>query len=538
MASNLLIFIPQTLCTEKSGYVLGKVIHDTCSDLKKFYIISSRKTDPVDQSTKSTLDIIGYHSNENKAIDECLERKHANWVHIVTKPSENGRDKGYCLLKITLNNKNIDLSTMRTMIILYNQWALQGTELFESKTTSGDHFHELAKLVQSKKDELKIKSTYVCIWETLLIYHVSFYLHLILFLSKATDRLLPILKYSSLGLHIHDWLENVKWMLATIIRDRSIKLKTGNYALAIVIDMALGILVLQLLRYYIKDQPSQLLLNNAEATSIIGISIQQKVVESLKELINWLMGVPAGLKLNHALNNTMGKFFLYHIQLWWTFLIFLKPLLDLAFEVLLLFGKLGITFQISIVADLLALVSFHTYCIYVYAARICHRLFNIQLRGITALFRLFLGKKKNPLRERVDSCLYQTDQLFIGTLSFTILLFLMPTTWVYYTVFTLLRLVSIAFGGFLTRLKFYLQVMPVYTFWRWLLRSYCTCSIVDIRLHPFYTQEMTVLSMTMVVAPWRFTWKKCIPDTIVCHPSIEWCTILNNVIWGHLLYPL
>ncbi|KAG5318952.1 PIGQ acetylglucosaminyltransferase, partial [Pseudoatta argentina] len=522
MANNLLIFIPQTLCTEKSGYVLGKVIHDTCSNLKKFYIISLRKTDPV-ESIKSTLDVIGYHSNENEAIDEFLERKHANWIHIVTKSSEDGRDKEYCLLKIILNNKKIDLSAMRTMIVLYNQRALQGIELFESNATSGDHFHELAKLVQSKKDELKIKSRFVCIWETLLIYHVSFYLYLVLFLSKATDRLLPILKYSSLGLHIHDWLENVKWMLATIIRNRGIKLKTGNYALAIVIDMALGIFVLQLLRYYIEDQPSQLLLNNAE-----------KVVETLKELINWLMGVPAGLKLNHALNNTMGKFFLYHIQLWWTFLIFLKPLLDLAFEVLLLFGKLGVTFQISIVADLLALVSFHTYCIYVYAAR----LFNIQLRGITALFRLFLGKKKNPLRERVDSCLYQTDQLFVGTLSFTILLFLMPTTWVYYTVFTLLRLVSIAFGGFLTRLKFYLQVMPVYTFWKWLLRSYCTCSIVDIRLHPSCTQEVTVLSMTMVVAPWRLTWKKCIPDTIICHPSIEWCRILNNVIWGHLLYPL
>ncbi|KAG5306640.1 PIGQ acetylglucosaminyltransferase, partial [Acromyrmex insinuator] len=533
MANNLLIFIPQTLCTEKSGYVLGKVIYDTCSDLKKFYIISLRKTDPV-ESIKSTLDVIGYHSNENEAIDEFLERKYANWIHIVTKPSEDGRDKEYCLLKIILNNKKIDLSAMRTMIVLYNQRALQGTELFESKATSGDHFHELAKLVQSKKDELKIKSRFVCIWETLLIYHVSFYLHLVLFLSKATDRLLPILKYSSLGLHIHDWLENVKWMLATIIKNRGIKLKTGNYALAIIIDMALGILVLQLLRYYIEDQPSQLLLNNAEITLIIEIFIQQKVVESLKELINWLMGVPAGLKLNHALNNTMGKFFLYHIQLWWTFLIFLKPLLDLAFEVLLLFGKFGITFQISIIADLLALVSFHTYCIYVYAAR----LFNIQLRGITALFRLFLGKKKNPLRERVDSCLYQTDQLFVGTLSFTILLFLMPTTWVYYTVFTLLRLVSIAFGGFLTRLKFYLQVMPVYTFWKWLLRSYCTCSIVDIRLHPSCTQEVTVLSMTMVVAPWRLTWKKCIPDTIICHPSIEWCTILNNVIWGHLLYPL
>lgn len=64
------------------------------------------------------------------------------------------------------------------------------------------------------------------------------------------------------------------------------------------------------------------------------------------------------------------------------------------------------------------------------------RLFNLQMRGLTALFRLFLGKKKNPLRERVDSCQYQADQLFVGTLLFTILLFLMPTTWVYYTVFT------------------------------------------------------------------------------------------------------
>ncbi|XP_018399931.1 PREDICTED: phosphatidylinositol N-acetylglucosaminyltransferase subunit Q isoform X2 [Cyphomyrmex costatus] len=421
MTNNLLIFVPQTLCTERSGYVLGKVIHDTCSGLKKFYIISLRKVGSV-ESTKSTLDIIGCHSNETEAVEEFLERKHANWVHIATKPSENGRNKEYHLLNIILNNKKIDLSAMRTMIILYNQQALLETELFESKTTSGDHFHELAKLIQSKKDELRIKSRFVHIWETLLTYHISFYLHLVLLLSKITDRLLPILKYSSLGLHVYHWLENVKWMLATVIRNRDFKLKTGNYALAIIIDIALGIFVLRLLRYYIEDQPSQLLLNNAE-----------KVVESLKELINWLMGVPAGLKLNHVLNNTMGKFFLYHIQLWWTFLIFSKPLLDFAFEVLLLFGRLGITFQISIVADLLALVSFHTYCIYVYAAR----LFNIQLRGITALFRLFLGKKNNPLRERVDSCQYQTDQLFVGTLSFTILLFLMPTTWVYYTVFTL-----------------------------------------------------------------------------------------------------
>lgn len=92
-------------------------------------------------------------------------------------------------------------------------------------------------------------------------------------------------------------------------------------------------------------------------------------MDFLTSLVDWLMGAPAGLKLNYSFNKMLGKFFLYHIHLWWTFLVFIKPVMDFAFEVLLLFGRLGVTFQISIAADILALVSFHTYCIYVYAAR-------------------------------------------------------------------------------------------------------------------------------------------------------------------------
>ncbi|EFN84829.1 phosphatidylinositol N-acetylglucosaminyltransferase subunit Q isoform X2 [Harpegnathos saltator] len=523
MTNNLLVFIPQGLHMEPSGYVFGRVIHDTQNNTKRIYIIGLRKVGSL-ESIKCALDTIGCYTNPSNVSKESLDRKHSDWIHITVKCFRNEIRTEYCLTNIILNNVNIDPLTIRTIIVLYDQRALRETELFESKTISGDHFSELAKLIQGKKDELRVKSRFIRIKETLLTYHMLFYLYPVLLLSKVTGKLLLVLRYSSLGLHVHDWLENIKWMLVTVIRNKGFTLKTGNYAWAIIIDIALGIFVLRLLRYYVEDTlPSQLLLNNAE-----------KVVETLKDLITWLMGVPAGLKLNHALNNTMGQFFMYHIKLWWTFLIFSKPLMDLAFKILLLFGRLGITFQLSIAADLLALVSFHTYCIYVCAAR----LFNIQLRGITALFRLFLGKKKNPLRERVDSCQYQTDQLFVGTLSFTILVFLMPTTWVYYTVFTLLRLVSIGFDGLLTRLKFYLQVMPVYTFWKWLLHSYSTCNTVDVRLHPNHPKRPTTLSMTLVIAPWSLTWKKCIPDTITCHPSIEWHTILNNIIWGKLLYPL
>lgn len=64
------------------------------------------------------------------------------------------------------------------------------------------------------------------------------------------------------------------------------------------------------------------------------------------------------------------------------------------------------------------------------------RLYGLQFKGLVSLSKLFIGKKQNPLRERVDSLQYTHNQLFIGTLGFTVLLFLLPTTLLYYSVFT------------------------------------------------------------------------------------------------------
>ena len=49
------------------------------------------------------------------------------------------------------------------------------------------------------------------------------------------------------------------------------------------------------------------------------------VVLGLRRLITWLMGAPAGLKLNSVLSHSLGKFFLYHIHLWRTFLHVITP---------------------------------------------------------------------------------------------------------------------------------------------------------------------------------------------------------------------
>lgn len=50
-----------------------------------------------------------------------------------------------------------------------------------------------------------------------------------------------------------------------------------------------------------------------------GVNIRffcQHVAKKLVELLQWLMGAPAGLKMNRALDQVLGRFFLYHIHLW------------------------------------------------------------------------------------------------------------------------------------------------------------------------------------------------------------------------------
>lgn len=56
----------------------------------------------------------------------------------------------------------------------------------------------------------------------------------------------------------------------------------------------------------------------------------QVIADSLQILIEWLMGVPVGLKLNQPLSTVLGKFFLYHLYLWKTYI---GLLISFTFEV-------------------------------------------------------------------------------------------------------------------------------------------------------------------------------------------------------------
>ncbi|KAF6019395.1 PIGQ [Bugula neritina] len=156
------------------------------------------------------------------------------------------------------------------------------------------------------------------------------------------------------------------------------------------------------------------------------------VVIKMIWLLEWLMDVPAGLKLNGKLTVFLGRFFMYHIWLWSEYLKIAGSYFD---RVLMVIGILGLpgglSLQLALLQDTMNVYFLHIYCFHIYTAR----LYRLVHSSVLSLWRLFRGLKWNTLRERVDHASYDSTQLFIGTLLFSILLFILPTVLLYYIVF-------------------------------------------------------------------------------------------------------
>ncbi|XP_022080508.1 phosphatidylinositol N-acetylglucosaminyltransferase subunit Q-like [Acanthaster planci] len=90
---------------------------------------------------------------------------------------------------------------------------------------------------------------------------------------------------------------------------------------------------------------------------------------SLQMLLQWLMGAPAGLKLNSALAHFLGQFFLYHVYLWIGYLSAMQPVLSWVIWCMSLTGCLGVSVILAVACDMVSMLTFHIYCFYVYAAR-------------------------------------------------------------------------------------------------------------------------------------------------------------------------
>ncbi|XP_069692380.1 phosphatidylinositol N-acetylglucosaminyltransferase subunit Q [Periplaneta americana] len=524
---TLLIFVPCALYNEEPGLLYGMIQETKEEHVKSYFIIG--KVPGENRRVKSKhkqCNVVGYYYKESLPTTYSVKQNRpTDWLLLGLHGCE-------FILHETSNGCDLrDMSKPRqTVFIIYDhhkfmqsEFLLQSSEY--NSSMYGDHFKMLANKLHSEnivfKSEDHTFSTFI--FNNIIMRNIiQIFLFVLNFLLNCVHFMNPVLKYTTLGLHLQMFLRSLIWVLQSSVGKEKLSVKVGNYVVAIIVDVCSGLLLLYWL-IALKSSPTALLLESGEV-----------VVRSLRELLHWLMGIPAGLKLNYAFNNMLGRFFLYHINLWWTFLVVAKPLLEVTFHIFLCLGRLGLTFQASILADLLALVSFHIYCIYVYAAR----LYNLQVSGLVALWRLFLGRKRNPLRGRVDSCQYSPDQLFVGTLAFTILLFLLPTTFMYYIVFTSLRLVVIGLGGLLTRVRYVLQCLPLYVSTLWLLRSTAISSTIHLTVRVRETEGPLLLSVQPVSGSWWKTVHYCMPEPVHPPPKVEWGNLIRSLVSGKLIYPV
>ena len=181
-------------------------------------------------------------------------------------------------------------------------------------------------------------------------------------------------------------------------------------------------------------------------------------VLGLRGMIEWLTDWPAGLKLNNELASFLADLVIWVIEYWSHCLDGIRPILPHLIRFVGFAGFAGATMPIALFSDLLSLLTMHVYSFYVASTRIYHW----QLTIIISLFHLFRGKKHNVLRNRIDSCDYDLDQLLLGTILFTVLTFLLPTVLVFYLTFALSRMAIITLKAVLDTMLAFLNHFPLF----------------------------------------------------------------------------
>jgi hypothetical protein len=180
----------------------------------------------------------------------------------------------------------------------------------------------------------------------------------------------------------------------------------------------------------------------------------------VRKMIVWMMGWPAGFKLNGPLSRFIGELFLLFVDSWTTVVLWCgvrhvpSPLFVVA-----LVGPVGLSVQLALTVDLVNLFTLHVRCFYLVAAR----LHAAQYSTLCSLWYLFRGRKYNELRQRVDTLHHDLEQLLLGTVLFTALVFLAPTIAFYYVCFSAIALLLAASRALMHAARHAVQALPLYS---------------------------------------------------------------------------
>jgi len=202
-----------------------------------------------------------------------------------------------------------------------------------------------------------------------------------------------------------------------------------NDCLASLCDVILGLMVCVVLLFASR---------NLGFVQTFYLDIKLKTFQYLEDQSYVLETFPVGFKLNVQLTHNMGRGIrnlLHHKK---NFLLATLWDLQICQEYLLptlatLAAMGGWTTFLAIMVDLWRLEFFHL----ILLTSFFRKLYRAELYLLSALFRLFRGKKRNILRQRTDSMQYDAMQLLVGTVAFCICVFLWTTIMVYHSFFVI-----------------------------------------------------------------------------------------------------
>uniref|UniRef100_A0A336KLS7 CSON006641 protein n=1 Tax=Culicoides sonorensis TaxID=179676 RepID=A0A336KLS7_CULSO len=443
---HVTIFIPKKyFISIEAGLLYGKCVQH--ADTVKFFIVSNKE--------HQNLELIGI-------VDE---QYHNNDIRNVVRLGKSSDGKGYKVKEVVFNGinlENLDISSL--YLIVYDGFENIDSK-FKTGTLSDDQRYDVIYLstlidITNSQQETLVKECSIKLRQLFKYYILSIY-NLI---SWMLSPLRPLFKQTAIFRHFSDWIVCVK----------NYGFDNGK-AWTLIFDMSAGILLLAFL----------LKLGN------LGEYLMQftkLIVNNLHTLLIALKGSPVGLKLNVLLNNFFLDCFIYHVDLWWSFLVVMAPAIQYLSYPLAGLGLLGLSFQLALLSDILTIISLHAHCFYIYAAV----LYKIEVIGIKALWRVVLGRRKNVLRNRVESHEYMSRQLFLATMFFAALLFLSPTVLVYYIVFASLRFGIYCITYLLMVIRKKIIVLPVYNFIKWSRGSYACPDCMELKVCDTYPVKSTL----------------------------------------------
>uniref|UniRef100_A0A287DC94 Phosphatidylinositol glycan anchor biosynthesis class Q n=1 Tax=Ictidomys tridecemlineatus TaxID=43179 RepID=A0A287DC94_ICTTR len=134
----------------------------------------------------------------------------------------------------------------------------------------------------------------------------------------------------------------------------------------------------------------------------------------------------------------------------------------------------------------------------------------------------------NRIGQLADALVPVAD-LFIGTLLFTILVFLLPTTALYYLVFTLLRLLVVTVQGLIHLLVDLVNTLPLYSLGLRLCRPYRLAAGVKFRVLEHEVGRPLRLLMQINPLPYSRVVHTYRLPSCGCHPKHSWGSLCRKL---------